>query len=189
VIVDGRRAIGARNAAAILEAAIDVLNTEPDAGLAEVAAHAGVGRATLYRHYASREQLIAALRDHARAHMEELIASADLDGGDPMQAIERFVALLWEIRDRYGVLRPHDSPELEQRIRAFWAPLHGPILRAQRSGQIDAALAPDWVVSVLRAMLRAAIAEVEAGRLARADGPVVAMRTFVHGVSSGACPR
>jgi AcrR family transcriptional regulator len=181
--VDGRRAIGARNAAAILEAAMDVLNADPEAGLAEVAAHAGVGRATLYRHYARREQLIAALRDRASARMDELVATADVDNGDPLTALERFVAALWEMRDRYGVLRPHDSPELERRIVAMWAPLERPVRRAQSAGQIDPALSPQWAIAVLRATLRAAIAEVDAGRLTRSEGPAVAMRTFLRGVS------
>ena len=63
--VDGRRAVGDRNRDAILEAAIGVLAAQPEAGVAEVAAAAGVGRATVYRHFASREELIDALRLHA----------------------------------------------------------------------------------------------------------------------------
>ena len=64
-VVDGRRAVGDRNRVAILEAAIGVLGAQPDAGIAEVAAAAGVGRATVYRHFAAREELIEALRLHA----------------------------------------------------------------------------------------------------------------------------
>ncbi|MEM1316029.1 MAG: helix-turn-helix domain-containing protein, partial [Pseudomonadota bacterium] len=44
---------------AILEAAFQLYARRPDASLAEVAQRAGVGRATLHRHFGSREALIA----------------------------------------------------------------------------------------------------------------------------------
>ena len=43
-----------RNHAALLDAAAAVLAVDPSASLAEVAARAGLGRATLYRHFPTR---------------------------------------------------------------------------------------------------------------------------------------
>ncbi len=180
--VDGRRAIAERNAAAILEAAMDVLNADPDAGLAEVAAAAGVGRATLYRHYPNRDALIDALRAHARERVVEVVRAVDLDTGDPVPALERFVTALWQLRDRYSLLKPHDSADAEQLIDEIWLPVRGAIIRAQADGAIDPTLKPSWVVAVLRNMLRAAILEVEAGRVRRADAPDLALRTFLRAV-------
>ena len=50
-----------RSRQALLNAGIDAFLINPNASLTEVAAIAGVGRATLYRHFETREQLIQEL--------------------------------------------------------------------------------------------------------------------------------
>lgn len=55
----GRQAEAARNHDRLMSAAREVLAANPDAPMAHVASHAGVGVATLYRRYASREALVA----------------------------------------------------------------------------------------------------------------------------------
>ena len=61
---------------AIIEAAFAVLNLNPGASLAEVADHAGVGRATLHRHFASREVLMSALSETAQEELEAAVKTA-----------------------------------------------------------------------------------------------------------------
>jgi len=55
----GREAEAARNHERLMRAAREVLAATPDAPMAQVASRAGVGVATLYRRYASREALVA----------------------------------------------------------------------------------------------------------------------------------
>jgi AcrR family transcriptional regulator len=55
----GRQAEAARNHERLMRAAREVLTATPDAPMAQVATHAGVGVATLYRRYASRDALVA----------------------------------------------------------------------------------------------------------------------------------
>jgi AcrR family transcriptional regulator len=55
----GRQAEAARNHERLMSAAREVLAATPDAPVAQVASRAGVGVATLYRRYASREALVA----------------------------------------------------------------------------------------------------------------------------------
>lgn len=55
----GRQAEAARNHERLMRAAREVLADAPDAPMAQVASRAGVGVATLYRRYASREALVA----------------------------------------------------------------------------------------------------------------------------------
>jgi AcrR family transcriptional regulator len=55
----GRQAEAARNHERVMRAAREVLAATPDAPMAQVASHAGVGVATVYRRYASREALVA----------------------------------------------------------------------------------------------------------------------------------
>jgi AcrR family transcriptional regulator len=55
----GRQAEAARNHERLMRAAREVLTATPDAPMAQVATQAGVGVATLYRRYASRDALVA----------------------------------------------------------------------------------------------------------------------------------
>lgn len=179
---DGRRAVGDRNRVAILEAAIGVLGAEPDAGIAEVAAAAGVGRATVYRHFASRDELIEALRLHAGEEARERFALARVDDGDPVEALERMVAAMLALGDRYRVIFPPEEQARRRRSEVLLKPLTRLIGRAQAEGAIDPELPPAWVVASLRALLRAAVGEIEGRRLARDAAARRVVRTLVRGV-------
>jgi AcrR family transcriptional regulator len=56
-----RRADARRNEAAIAEAAMRVLAQQPQASMAEIAEASGLGRATLYRHFRNRSELVHAI--------------------------------------------------------------------------------------------------------------------------------
>jgi AcrR family transcriptional regulator len=184
--VDGRRAVGDRNRDAILEAAIGVLAAEPEAGVAEVAAAAGVGRATVYRHFASREELIEALRLRAGEEARRRFEAVRVDEGDPVAALERMVAAMLALGDRYRVIFPQErEAKPPRRKEILLKPLGRLIARAQAEGAIDPELPPAWVVATLRALLRAANSEVEARRLARDAAAAQVVRTLVRGVGSG----
>jgi AcrR family transcriptional regulator len=179
--IDGRRAVADRNRESILEAAIHVLAMQPEAGMGEIAAAAGVGRATVYRHFVSREVLIEALREHAREEAHQRFAAARLDEGDPVEALERMVRAMFALGDRYRVIFPPDQQN-ERRSEVLLRPLGRLIARAQAEGLIDPALPPAWVIVSLRALLRAATGEIQARRLARDAAAERVVRTLVRGV-------
>jgi AcrR family transcriptional regulator len=180
-VVDGRRAVGDRNREAILEAAVQVLGAQPEAGIAEVAAVAGVGRATVYRHFPSREGLIEALREHARAEARERFAAAGVDEGDAVEALERIVVAMLALGDRYRVIFPPDQLG-QRRSEAVLEPLTRLIARAQAEGAIDPTVPPTWVIAALRSLLRGAVGEIEARRLPRDAAARRIVRTLVRGV-------
>jgi AcrR family transcriptional regulator len=181
-LVDGRRAVGDRNHDAILEAAVQVLASQPEAGVAEIAAAAGVGRATVYRHFASREELIEALRLHASDEARRRFAEARVDEGDPVEALERMVAAMLALGDRYRVIFPQDPQARPRRSEVLLKPLTRLIARAQAEGAIDPELPPAWVIASLRALLRGAVGEIEARRLGRDAAAARVVRTLVRGV-------
>jgi AcrR family transcriptional regulator len=75
------RADALRNAEKVLEAARQVFaETGTEAGIDEVAARAGVGKATVYRCWATKDDLLAAVAGARVAWFTDLVRAA---GGDP----------------------------------------------------------------------------------------------------------
>lgn len=179
---DGRKAIGARNREAILAAALAAIQRNPDAGMNEIADGAGVGRATLYRHFPTRDDLLKALRQRARDQGVAAMMAAKPDEGDPVQALVRLVRALIDVGARNRVLfgSAATRPPLAKRERHF-APVTRTFERAQHEGIIDPDVSAKWLTSALRMLLGAAHAEIEAGRLSRADAPELIVRQLIDG--------
>lgn len=179
---DGRKAIGVRNREAILEAALTVLQSDPDAGMNQIADGAKVGRATLYRHFPTREDLLSALRQRARQQGKEAMLAANPDEGDPIEALERIVAALIDVGFRNRVLfGPKVSrPDLAKREEHF-EPIARTFARAQRDGIISTDFTVTWLTNALRVLLGAARVEGQAGRMAREDAPALIVRQLVEG--------
>jgi AcrR family transcriptional regulator len=89
--LSGRRAEAARNDERILASARAVFLADPDAPIAAVAKHAGVGIGALYRRYAGKDELLQRLAaDGMEAYLAE-VRAALADDGDPWIAFTRFM--------------------------------------------------------------------------------------------------
>ena len=117
------RADALRNRERIVVAAREMFVEQgPDVALDEVARRAGVGNATLYRHFADRHELLHRVTLHVMARVADR-AEAALDEDDPFEALRRFVHAAAD--ERVGALCPlisdrvdRDDPELlEERTR------------------------------------------------------------------------
>src|SRR6476469_3036194 len=88
----GRQAEAARNDAAIVEAAREVLLRDPEASMAAVAQAAGVGVGGLYRRYAGRDELLRRVCGDGLRRFVELAERALADDRDAWSAFEDFLA-------------------------------------------------------------------------------------------------
>ena len=99
------RSDAARNRAAILTAARELFASGRDVPMYEIGRRAGVGQATLYRHFPDRPAIVAAI---TREHIEriEVIAAAAGDSDQPVVLVLAAGAeMLVCIHDLLGILR------------------------------------------------------------------------------------
>lgn len=168
-----RRADAERNVLRIQEAAIRLWAEEPSAGVADVAAAAGVGRATLYRHFPTRESLLEAIRSQGLTDGEAAVEACRLDEGPATEALSRLLAAWLELGDRYRVVvaNPSQPDNLEARAREerLAAAIQGLIERGQEEGQFSADVPAVWGASAVGALLVAAIRGVGESRIPRDD--------------------
>ncbi len=178
-----RRADARRNITAILDAAVACLARDPQASIADIARAAGVGRVTLYGHFASRAELIDAAFARTLGQAHEILDAVDL-AGDPRDALARLVDSSWQIVDQYRTLLLAAEHELPSgRIRALhdkpMRRIRALIGRGQCEGVFRADLPAPWLVAVAYSVMHGAAAEISAGRLEAADAAQVITATLL----------
>lgn len=177
-----RRADAERSRAAILDAAVQVLNTDPEAGVETVAAAAGVTRQTVYAHFPSREQLLAGVLDHLTDEAVAAMDAAEVDTGPAADALLRLIEAADRTSGRYPVLLrklnslPVSPRTDHERHTPVADRLKRIIQRGQESGEFDRRLSPDWLVAVTVKLGHTAAEEVDAGRMSGAEA-MKALRT------------
>ena len=114
------RADAARNVDAVLQTGARLLAEDPTASIAAIAAAAGVDRRTVYRRFASRDALIAAVFDAKIAEIDEVIGDCRLFEAPVAVALHRLVEGAVAVRRRYPLeLEQVGSPEdVEARVLA-----------------------------------------------------------------------
>jgi len=98
-----RRADARRVKERVLGRAIDVLRGEPDASMAIVAAGVGVHRATLYRHFPTRDALIGCLTERATAEGRHIVAEIAADPAE-LRQLRKLCTAMTEFGDKYQFL-------------------------------------------------------------------------------------
>jgi AcrR family transcriptional regulator len=142
---------------AILETAARLL-AEGDASMVEIATAAGVGRATLYRHYPTREALLAALAAQALDELAERVADAALEQTSVVEAIERLARVFLTVADRYVVLvRERVRPDADEAERRVGGPLRAVFERGVAEGVLRSDLLPQAQLQIFSSIVTGAL--------------------------------
>jgi AcrR family transcriptional regulator len=137
--------------AAILESAAAVLAERGEqTSMADVAATAGMARATVYRYFPNREALFEALVRVAVEEAGDRLQAGRLQEVPVREAFQRAVRALVAVGDYFVVFsrkgtRP-DPGEFERRVAS---PLRGLIERAQSLGEVRDDLPASWLMESL----------------------------------------
>jgi AcrR family transcriptional regulator len=155
----------------------------------EVANASGVGRATVYRHFANRDELLRAIRLRALRDCREALDPDVFAQASVRDALGAVLATLVPVLDRYRVLldaAPPDRSDPEQRALtdAIEQPLRELIVRGQSDGELDPHFPPDFVLAVLIGVLRAAREAVAQGRMSAEAAHALAVRSLLAGIGA-----
>jgi AcrR family transcriptional regulator len=163
------RADARRNRARILDATAEAIAADPAASLEQVAARAGVSRATLYHHFPSRDALMDALTERSVDEVTAALQAARPHDGAAFEALERVLVAAWQIVGRYRGLvivnQRLERAELQARLAPALALLRSLIERGQRSGDFDPELPAGWLLSAVIDLIHAASRQVSAGAM------------------------
>jgi AcrR family transcriptional regulator len=185
--VEYLRADAARNVHRIVEVAARMLGDNPSAGMGEVGLAAGVSRATVYRHFPTREALIDAIRAQAVEQSERALLACRLDEGSATDALNRLCVAWLDVAERYALaqlaseVKADDGQAREHRRRILGDPLRALIERGKAAGEFSPALSTEWAVRVFGALLLAGARSVADGTLTHEDAP----RAVFHSLHEG----
>lgn len=183
-----RRADAERSIAAILDAALEALASDPDSSMSEIARRAGVVRATIYVHFPTREALLDAVMERAVADVAEATRSAEPQRGEPEEALERVLRATWRELSRFHALLAINtsrlSPEeLHRRHLPVLNELEPLIERGQADGVLRSDLPVSWHLAVIRAIVHTASSEIRSGRISEAEAEAAMLSTALAAIS------
>ena len=183
-----RRADADRSVAAILDAGLEALASDPDSSMSEIARRAGVVRATVYVHFPTRTDLLDAVMEYAVGLVVEAMRGAEPKRGEPVEALERVLRATWRQLGQFHALLAINiarlsAEELHRRHRPMLDQLEPLIERGQKKGVFRRDLPVVWHLAVLRAIVHAASTEIRGGRLAESEAEAVMLSTAISAIS------
>lgn len=142
------------------------------------------GRQTVYAHFSSREQLLAAVVQRVTETAVAALDAVDLDTGSATDALLRLLDASARNTAKHRLLfrmARELAPPMDDDRRSH-APVVGRlsrlIMRGQRAGEFDDRLSAGWLAAVVVQLGHTAGDEVDAGRMTRVEA-VAALRTSV----------
>lgn len=178
------RADATRNLERVLSTGARMLADDPSASIAAIAAAAGVDRRTVYRRFASREDLMAAVYGARYDAVEEAVEAARLREAPVAVALHRYVEGIIAVNRKWPVetSRMLREETLRERRRRLVEEVDAFLRRATGEGLLRDDLPPGWVATVLPPLMEHAAGNLP--ELSAAQAADVVVDTLLRGVGA-----
>lgn len=170
---------------AIIEAAFAVFSENQAASLADVAQRAGVGRATLHRHFPGRAELMRELAKIALVELDSAIeqATAQAESYEEGFRLSLFATVPLANRQWFLANEGLDAdPEIAAAYAASLAELARDVDAAKEEGAFDPQVPTAWIVEAYENLTYAAWSLVRTGEATPKQAAALAWRTLSHGL-------
>ncbi|MGW8951136.1 TetR/AcrR family transcriptional regulator [Streptomyces sp. NPDC055709] len=157
----------------VLRTAAALLARKSTSTMDEVARAAGIGRATLHRHFAGREALVKALEELGIQEFEAAVDRARLDEGGAGDALRRLIAEMEPGAELLAFLVTENQLFEGDQINEGWSRLDARVSalfrRGQEQGEFRIDLSPAWLTEALYGLIGTCAWSVMDGRVAKND--------------------
>lgn len=170
----------------VLRTAAALLSRKATATMDEVARAAGIGRATLHRHFAGRDSLVRALEDLGIRQFGIALDTARLDEGSALEALRRLIAETEPNAGLLGFLFT-ENQLFEDSVNEGWAELDARVAalfkRGQEDGDFRIDLTAAWLTEALYGLVGSGAWAVQSGRVASQDYQFMIAELLLGGVT------
>ena len=171
---------------AIIEAAFRLLADKPAASLGDVAEYAGVGRATLHRHFPGRSELMSALARIAMQDLDIAVKEATEEALSYDEGFRLSMQAIVPLANRQWFLAQDGLLEADKEVAAAYQAsleeLHNTIELAKAEGFLDPDIPTPWIVQTYNNLIYAAWTVVRSGDATPKQAADLAWRTFCSGL-------
>jgi AcrR family transcriptional regulator len=178
------RADAARNLEAVLVTGARMLAVDPGVSMAGIAAEAGVDRRTVYRRFASREELLAAVYEARLSAVEGAIADARLGEAPVAVALHRYVENVIGVNRKWPVdlARMLADEAVRARRDACVRDVEAFLQRATAEGLLRDDLPPGWAAALLTQLMHLVARQLP--DLSPAQAADVVVDTLLNGLGT-----
>ncbi|MCX4727677.1 TetR/AcrR family transcriptional regulator [Streptomyces sp. NPDC090052] len=157
----------------VLRTAATLLTRKATATMDEVARAAGIGRATLHRHFAGRDALVRALEEFGIAEFEAALDAARTDEGPAVEALRRLIAEVQPAAGLLAFLVTENELFEGEGVNEGWDRLDARVCalfrRGQEAGELRIDLTPAWLTEAFYGLIGTCAWAIQDGRVAAND--------------------
>jgi AcrR family transcriptional regulator len=160
-----------------------VLWRQPQATIGEIASASGLGRATIYRHFASRDDLLRAIARHGFEQTAAALRDAHPQEGTAVEALLRMIDLTVQPGNVCMLLlRELPEPVASEAEKAeMIAPVVEALERGVASGELRADLDIAWTLRAISAVYEVAMQALADGSATQEEAARLMAQTILDG--------
>lgn len=171
----------------MLDLATYILAKKPQASITEIAEAIGVGRATLFRYFKSRKQLIHELVVASDQKLEQATMPILAKKLNALDTLEEFIKVLVPLGASFHFLNSEyiyaEAPDIEDLYRNQLNRLKNLAKKLKEEGIVAPDIPLAWVAAVLDNLIYTAWITVSAGDIAPNDAPRLVLLSFLNGLA------